>query len=206
MPCSKFYPPLPPTVSEAQRDRAARAATTATTAAHPSQPAKARQPYQRGALGKYGTVEPYLEDSNICNAERQEKIGRQMVRMILRCGLPLGFCEQEQFQALVTMLCPAYAKCSGAFPGKLHSNHCSQLHMFSLWRVWLLLPVYLYSDHRNMIYLLSSAGHLLCPCFASSLTSPVPHLILLCRPEEGAYDWPRGRVSIYSPTRRELSQ
>ena len=72
-----------------------------------------------GELGRYGTIEPFLEDNNKCDATRKEKIDKLMIRMVLRAGLSLGFLENIQFQDLVRELCPAYAKCRNSFPSKI---------------------------------------------------------------------------------------
>jgi hypothetical protein len=60
-----------------------------------------------------------MGDSNICDPKRKEMIEEQICKMILRSGLPLGFAENPHFQALVGLLCPAYAKSGNAFPGAL---------------------------------------------------------------------------------------
>ncbi len=64
-----------------------------------------------------------MGDSNVCDAERKQLIERQIIRMIIRMGLPLGFAENHHFQDLITLLCPAYVKTCDPFPGiRLYMN------------------------------------------------------------------------------------
>ena len=71
----------------------------------------------RGPLAPWGSMYKFMGDSNICDINRKDQIEKQIIRMILRMGLPLGFAENKHFQELVELLCPAYAKSGNAFPG-----------------------------------------------------------------------------------------
>ena len=47
----------------------------------------------RGMLAPWGSISRYMGDSNVCDVERKLLIERQIIRMIIRMGLPLGFAE-----------------------------------------------------------------------------------------------------------------
>ena len=72
----------------------------------------------RGPLAPWGKITRFMGDNNVCGRERKEAIEKQIMRMILRSGLPLSFAENKHFQDLVTLLNPAYAKTCNPFPGK----------------------------------------------------------------------------------------
>ncbi len=52
----------------------------------------------RGALPSWGSM--YMGDSNICDFNRKEQIEKQIIKMIFRMGLPLGFAENKHFRTL----------------------------------------------------------------------------------------------------------
>ena len=71
----------------------------------------------RGTLTSWGSIQKYQGDSNVCDINRKEAIEKQIISMILRSGLSLGFAENVHFQNLVELLCLAYAKSGNAHPG-----------------------------------------------------------------------------------------
>ncbi len=77
------------------------------------------EPTRRGPLAPWGSIHKYMGDSNICDSKRKETIEKQIVRMILRSGLSLGFAENPHFQHIVELLCPSYVRSGNAFPGAL---------------------------------------------------------------------------------------
>jgi hypothetical protein len=70
----------------------------------------------RGPLAPRGSMYKLMGDSDICGINRKEQNEKQIIRMIFRMGLPLGFAENTHFRELVELLCPAYAKSSNTFP------------------------------------------------------------------------------------------
>ena len=77
------------------------------------------EPIPRGPLDPWGSITKYLGDTNVCDSVRKEAIERQIMTIILRSVLPLGFAENPHFQDLVELLCPSYAKCGNAYLGDM---------------------------------------------------------------------------------------
>ena len=63
-------------------------------------------PIPTGALDPWGSIRKFMGDTNVCDIARKEAIDKQIMTMILRSGLPLGFAENPHFPALIELLCP----------------------------------------------------------------------------------------------------
>ena len=116
----------------------------------------------RGLSALWGSISRYMGDSNVCDAERKQLIERQLIRMIIRMGLPLGFAENHHFQDLIALLCPAYVKTCDPFPGiRLYMNSyllyvcmamslCISLCMFICAYAYACVYAYAYACHFYM--------------------------------------------------------
>ena len=90
---------------------------------------------QRGILASWGSIRKYQGVSSVCDIIMKEANEKQIISMILRYGLPMGFAENVHFQNLVELLCPAYAKSSNAYPGAYVSIAYCRICVFP-WLYW----------------------------------------------------------------------